>query len=271
MFATPWGLQRSPFQASGAEQLFYAGLPQQEALARMRFLVHNQRRLGLLEGPAGCGKSLLLDLFAEECGSHPWAVVRLSLWGLAVREFLWQVNLQLHTSPRSGEDTLRLWQRLEARFRQNLLQGESLILLVDDADQAGPDVLAQLVRLVQLAPQTVGTLSVVLATTPQRSGQLGSRLLDLVDLRIDLEPWDEEDTVGYLQLASVQAGAERPLFSEAALVEIHRCTEGVARQVNRLADYALLVGLEAGLEQVDQQTVTQAHAALTRPLQMAHR
>jgi general secretion pathway protein A len=188
-----------------------------------------------------------------------------------VREFLWQVNLQLRMSPRSGEDTLRLWQRLEARFCQNLLQGETLVFLLDDADQTGADLLTQLVRLVQLVPHAVGNLSIVLATSLQRSGQLGSRLLDRVDLRIDLEPWDEEDTVSFLQLASVQAGAERPLFDEAALAEIHRCTQGVPRQINRLADYALLAGLEAGLGQVDQPTVAEAHAALNRPPQTMHR
>ena len=59
-----------PSPPGTAEPVFYAGLPQQEALARLRFLVHNQRRLGLMLGEAGWGKSLVLALFAEEAAAR---------------------------------------------------------------------------------------------------------------------------------------------------------------------------------------------------------
>jgi general secretion pathway protein A len=270
MHAAHWGLEKPPFNAGGpngnpsAEPMFFAGLPQQEALARMRFLVHNGRRLGLILGEAGWGKSLVLDLFAEEAARENWHVARLNLLGLSVREFQWQLAVALQAGPRSTDDSLRLARRLEERFQQNQLQSETTVLLLDDADQAGADLLTQLVRLAQLPASCVGSLTIVLATNPTQASRLGSRLIELVELRVDLEPWDCQDTTGYLQMALVAAGAERPIFDDPALDEIHRLSGGVPRQVNRLADYALVAGSSAGLELIDAATVAAAHAAIVR-------
>lgn len=263
MHATHWGLEKPPFPAGTAEPVFFAGLPQQEASARLRFLVHNQRRLGLVLGKAGWGKSLLLELFAEECVRENWQVARLNLLGLSVREFQWELAVELHAGPRSDDDSLRLTRRLEERLQQNHLQGDRAVLLLDDADQAGVDVLTQLVRLVQLPANRAGNLTLVLAANPAQVNRLGSRLLDLVDLRVDLEPWDAEDTAGFLQLALVAAGADRPIFDEAALAEIHRLSGGVPRLVNRLADYALVAGSSAGLELIDEETIAAAYAEIS--------
>lgn len=256
-----WGLEHSPFTNGKGEPVFFAGLPQQEALARLRFLVHNGRRLGLVLGEAGGGKSLLLELFDQECCTENWSVARLNLLGISVREFHWQLALGLRACPRSSDDPQRLERRWQERLQQNRLQGERVVLLLDDVDQAGVDVLTQLVRLVQLPPTQVGNLTLILAANADERHRLGKRLMDLVDLRMDLEPWEEADTVGYLQEALVAAGAERPVFDEQALAEIHRLSGGVPRQVNRLADFALVAGADA--ETVDHATVAEVYASLT--------
>ena len=271
MHTTHWGLEKSPFSRGTAagtagensEPVFFSGLPQQEALARLRFLVHNGRRLGLMLGESGWGKSLVLDLFAEECHRESWQVAQLNVLGLTVREFQWQLAVALQAGPRSTDDSLRLTRRIEELLQQNLLQNETTVLLLDDADQAGADVLTQLVRLAQLPASRVGNLTIVLASNPAQANRLGSRLTELVELRIDLEPWDAQDTTGYLQTALVAAGAERPIFDDFALDEIHRLTHGVPRQVNRLADYALVAGSSVGLDMIDEATIAAAHAAIS--------
>ncbi len=262
MHATPWGLEKTPFPTGTAEPVFFAGLPQQEALARLRFLVHNGRRLGLMLGEAGWGKSLVLALFAQEAERENWHVASLNLLGLSVHELQWQLAVALHAGPRAGDDALRLTRRLDERLQQNYLQAETTVLLLDDADQAGADVLMQLARLVRLPTSRVGNLTLVLAGNPRQAHRLGNQILEQVDLRVDLEPWDAQDTIGYLQLALVAAGAEQPIFDDAALAEIHQLSSGIPRQVNRLADYALVAGSSAGLETVDAGIVVAAYEAL---------
>lgn len=256
-----WGLEKSPF-ASGLEtRLFCEGTVHREALARLRFLRSN-RRLGLLLGEPGTGKSLVLKIFQQDCRRQGRAVASVSLCGLSTREFYWQLGSQLSAAVRVEDDVIRLFRQVSDRIAANRLQGQPTIVLVDDVHEAGPDLLAQLTRLAQL-DTTRGSLILVLAMHTAQASRLGDRLLELVDLRIDLEPWDELDTVGYLQLALVDAGCDRPLFDDESLTEIHRLTGGIPRQVNRLAEHALWIGAAGAPEIIDTTTIRVAHAELT--------
>src|SRR5690606_19790760 len=136
--------------------------------------------------------------------------------------FHWQMAVGLRAAPRTCDEPLRLARRWQDKLQQNQLQDERTVLLLDDADLAGADVLTQLTRLVQLSSAQVGSLTVVLAANADETHRVGKRLVDLVDLQIELEPWEQRDTVGYVQEALVAAGAARPVFDESALAEIHR-------------------------------------------------
>jgi len=260
-------LEKSPFSSSLERRLFFEGATHREALARLRFLRAN-RRLGLMLGEPGMGKSLLLKVFENQCRRQGCAVASVNLLGLSTREFTWQIASQLDAAVRVEDDQLRLFRQLSDQIVVNRLQGISTVVLLDNAHQAGPDLLAQLVRLTQLDAASPNPLTMVLATCEAQAARLGEQLLELVDLRIDLEPWDELDTIGYLQLAQVQAGCQRPLFDDDSLSEIHRLSAGNPRQVNRLADNALLVGAGqiTGSEIIDVETVRAAHAELSSPV-----
>ncbi len=260
MYQTHWGLQRAPFPSGIDPQLFYEGASQGEALARMRFLVTNSRRLGLLLGQPGLGKSLLLELFADECHRQGRAVAQVNLLGLSTREFYDQLGASLSVEVRPEYDVPQLFRRVADRLAANRLQGTSTVVLLDDADQAGADVLTQIARLTRIEPATgAAALTLILSTDPAHTHRLPSQLLELVDLSIRLEAWEEVDTIGYLQLALVEAGSQRPLFEESALAELHRLAAGVPRRVNRLADIALLAGSSSGLETIDAATVQTVH------------
>ena len=256
-----WGLEKSPF-ANGLEtRLFYEGAAHREALARLRFLRAN-RRLGLVLGEPGTGKSLVLKVYCRECRKQGLAVASINLCGLSAREFYWQLGSQLAAAVRVEDDLVRLFRQVSDRIHANRVQSLPTVVLVDDVHEAGPDLLAQLMRLAQL-DAAHGAPTLVLATRTAQASRLGEQLLELVDLRIDLEPWDELDTVGYLQLALVEAGCERPLFDDDSLTEIHRLTGGVPRHVNRLAEHALWLGAANAPEIIDTTTIRAAHAELT--------
>jgi general secretion pathway protein A len=80
-------------------------------------------------------------------------------------------------------------------------------------------------------------------------------LRDLVDLRIDVEPWEEEDTVGYVQTALLEAGSTDPIFEREALAALHALCNGNPRQVARLANFTLLAAAAEGLKSVDASVV----------------
>ena len=64
MYQAHWNLQETPFSGRNPKARFFASPTHDEALARLHFLVDERRRLGLLLGPAGSGKTLVLELLA---------------------------------------------------------------------------------------------------------------------------------------------------------------------------------------------------------------
>jgi type II secretory pathway predicted ATPase ExeA len=261
MHHTKWGLDRPPFPSGTDPRLFYEGASHREALARLRFVVDNRRRLGLLLAETGLGKSLLLEVFAAECRRKNFAVAQFDLLGLTSRELFWQLGTELQTGVQFDDQPSRLFRQMTDQIQQNRLQDTPTVLLLDNADQVGADLLTQLLRLVNLGPADNG-LSIVLTANRNQSSRLGEQLLEMVDLRIDIEPWDELDTTGYLQLALVEAGSERPLFDDQAVSDIHHQAGGNPRRINRLADYALLIGSSGEQQTIDAATVQAAGEAM---------
>jgi type II secretory pathway predicted ATPase ExeA len=258
MYHTHWGLSRSPF-VGGASPHFYQGESQTEALARLRYAAQ-ERRHSVLLGERGAGKSLLLQKFNAERRDHARPTIILSLAGLSQRELWWNITAGLSLAPRAEEDGLRLFRRL-ADAAESSGYAPSAVLLLDDAEQAGADVRTQLLRLLGLGH--AAWLTVVFTAGLRTVCRLGDELLDVADLRIDLEPWSESDAIGYLQHALVEAGADRPIFEDEALAAIYALTDGIPRRVNRLADHSLLGAAAEGHDMVDAAMVEAAHDAVS--------
>ena len=85
MYTKYWGLQESPFRGSLDPRYYFNSPSHDEALARLQFVVENQRRLALTLGDSGSGKSLLLQIYARPTnGSSVWDLTRLFLRGLGI-------------------------------------------------------------------------------------------------------------------------------------------------------------------------------------------
>ena len=260
MYQAHWGLQTAPF--SGDVAAFHATPTHDEALARLFFLVEQRRRLGLLMGPAGSGKTTLLQFFAQQMRREGQPVARLSLVGLQPGELLALIGgaFSLALSPTAALP--QLWRAIDDRLAEHRVQQVDTVVLLDDADQAAPAVLGQVSRLVIAGGAPDPRLTVVLAGQQQRIGRIGSRLLDLVELRIDLAPWAETETAEYLKDVLAQAGRETPVFDESAVNRLHALARGIPRRVRRLADLSLLAGAGRRLDHVDADTVAAAFEEL---------
>ncbi len=264
-----WGLDRWPFRSAPKVNQLYPTAAFAEALARIEYLVDGRRRLGVLLGEQGVGKSLLLQAAARQLGRQGRAVVLVDATGITSRELAWQVAGGFGAAPNEDADVQRLWRLIADRVVENRLQQVHTVLLVDEAGLAGPDVLTQLTRLTRLDASPAARWTMVLAAAPEQTSLWSRALRDLVDLRIDLVAWNAEDTIGYVQMALVEAGRTEPLFDDEALSTLHSLTRGVPRQVARLADFALLAGAGAGITSIDAATVEVAHEEISWPTEAA--
>lgn len=255
MYQAHWGLGKSPFVGGLNRQRFFRSPTHDEALARLHFLADEQRRLGLLLGAAGSGKSLLLDVLAHEAAREGKQIARVNLLALSEQEFLRQLAEGLGMFPCRGEAGHGLWRGIVDRFSERRCQQLHTLVLLDDADEAPSEVLEQVVRLAQQDGQHRTLLTIVAAAATHRVVRLGRRLLALSDLRIELEPWTTEDAAQFVSDALQRCGREEPIFDGRAILRLHELALGVPRHICQLADLCLLAGAAQGLAVIDEVTV----------------
>lgn len=258
-----WGLKSSPFRAWLDPRLYHHSATHDEALSRLNFLVEHGRRLGLLLGGRGSGKSATLAVLGRDLRRRACAVAQVNLLGLESRELLWTLATELGAYPANDTPTFALWRTLSDLFVEQRYMHLPIVLLLDDADQASAEVLVDIVRLLALDASPDARLTMIVAAGRTQAGRLGSRLLDLSELRIELDRWEEIDTLAYLTESLAKAGRETPLFESAAAVRLHELSRGVPRQVRQLAELALVAGAGQELAQIDEATVDAVYQELS--------
>jgi type II secretory pathway predicted ATPase ExeA len=91
----------------------------------------------------------------------------------------------------------------------------------------------------------------VLAGRLEGMKRLDTHLLDLAELRVDVEPWEQADTEDFVKTSLAQAGQPAGLFAAPAVARLHELSHGIPRRAAQLADLALLAGTGQNLQQID--------------------
>lgn len=151
-----------------------------------------------------------------------------------------------------------------ARFLlQNHARGRHCVLIIDEAQSLGADVLEQLRLLTNLETHERKLLQIVLIGQPELRRLLADpgmeQLAQRVVAQYHLGPLSEEETMRYIQHRMEYAGLAGVVpFDDEAHRRIFRLTRGVPRQVNRLCDRALLGAYAQRRAVVDMATVQKA-------------
>jgi general secretion pathway protein A len=251
MYQAHWGLKESPFRGNLDPKLYYQSSTHAEALARLNFLVDQQRRLGVLVGPSGSGKSLLLEVFAQQLRRHGPQVARLSLLDVEPTEMLWLLASEWGLDFPPSASAAALWRAICDRLIEYRYQQLEAVVLLDDADRADPRALQHVTRLARFDPSPEMRLTLVLAGRSEGMSRLDESLLGLAALRIDLEPWQRNETEDFVNASLAQAGRGSPVFDRPAVDRLHELAHGIPRRVSQLADLALLAAAGRNLDQID--------------------
>jgi len=241
-----------------ASRYFHPTPTHEEALARLHFLVEHRCRLGLLMGERGSGKSLILEVFARDLRQRGLPVAKLGLLGMERGEFLWTLGAGLGAHADAGLSVSRLWGMISDRIAEHRYQDLPTVVLLDDADRAGRDVLVQVTRLAKHGLDCDLPLTLVLSGQTARMGRVGPDLLEMAQLRIDLEPWDLSDTEGYLKASQTEVGRPAPSFAGPAAARLHELAHGIPRRVAQMADLVRWAALGSNVQSIGPETVDSA-------------
>jgi general secretion pathway protein A len=262
MYLAHWQLREAPYRNAIDPRYFFQSLTHEEALARLQFLIDGHHRAGLLLGDAGSGKSLVLEVLAGELVRLGFAVAKFSLVGLDRSEFLARLAGCWGLNPQPGDNACELWRILLDNIAAQHIEKNNSVVLLDDVDEATPEVLAQVLRLAQTDVATNPAATLILAARRARVTQLGERLLELADLRVDILPWNADDTQHYLEHGLARAGRHATTFTPEAVALLAELSQGVPRNAVQLAELSLVAAAGQELSAVDTSTIMAVYQEL---------
>jgi type II secretory pathway predicted ATPase ExeA len=215
------------------------------------FLVEQRSRLGLLLGPAGSGKSLVLAASACRIARTGAALALVPAAAAEEQQLLESLAIGWNVQE-AGDNCGTHWRAVLDRLEELKLETVPAVALLDDLDRASPAAVAVVERLMSLSDVP---LTLIAAARPATANRLAGRLLEQADLRIDLSPWTEDETREYIQTSLTDAGRQQAVFDPAAIRRLFELSGGAPRRVNQLAQLALLAGAGQRLVHVDADTL----------------
>ncbi|MHC4711780.1 MAG: ExeA family protein [Planctomycetota bacterium] len=254
MYEDFFGLSRKPFCASPDPSMYVPSAPSEMAFKRLTYAVSENIGGFLLTGPAGCGKTLLLEKLAQtRAAAQEFLFIRAGrMDGDGMSAALLRAA-GLHDVGGNGAvaDRNAALEKLGEHFAVGAKSGRRITIMIDGAEWVDNDGLSVLEMLNDLRRNGAFLATFVLAgrdSTAKRILALAG-LRDRIALSGRVDPLDDQAGAAYVRGRLAAAGADREIFSEEALVETFIFSKGVPRRINRVADLALLTAF--GLEKTE--------------------
>jgi general secretion pathway protein A len=252
-----WKLARRPFANTPDPAFVYRSPAFAEGFARLLYDATELRGgLSLVTGEIGCGKTMLAGALAEKLAGGPCDLVALPYPRVTPSQLLAVLaqGLGIARLPRAR---LAVVEALGGRLDELHRNGRRPVLVVDEAQLAGPSLLEEIRLLTNHEDRQDKHLHVVLLGQPELRERVRRRpqIDQRVSLRFHVEPMDESDVRGYVEHRLRVAGSARRLFTDEALARLAARSGGVPRRVNTLATQALFVGAMRKLDAIDGELV----------------
>ncbi len=245
MYTSFFGLAEPPFAITPDPRYLFLSDRHAEALAHLLYGVTHSGGFVQLTGEVGTGKTTVVrSLLAQVPDNADVALIlnpRVSPLEL-VQGICDELRLPVTEPARSS--IKQLVDVLNDYLLARHALGRRVVVIIDEAQQLSPEVLEQVRLLTNLETATTKLLQVILIGQPELRELLARtdlrQLAQRVTGRYHLEPLTREETLAYVRHRLKVAGAISPLFSPAALHEVHRLARGTPRLINVLCDRALL-------------------------------
>ena len=261
MYTAFYGLREKPFSLTPNPAFLYLSDSHREALAHLVYGLEQGEGFIVLSGEVGTGKTTLCRSLLERIEDHSEIAILFNPSNNAI-ELLQSISEEfgLVAERRSRRQLLSALNEflLDCHGRDH-----RVVLIVDEAQNLSAETLEQIRLLSNLETASSKLIQIILLGQPELEEKLDSdslrQLRQRVTVRWSLHPFSARDTAAYVEhRLYVAAGAERKLFTPAALREVHRLTGGIPRLVNVLSDRVLLAGYAEGEHTISARMVGRA-------------
>ena len=249
MYKRFFGLNENPFNVNPDPRYLFMTRHAEEALACLKYGVENRKGFILPSGEVGTGKTTLINKLLEHLSHQRVSTAFIFNPRLNVAQFFdfmmtdFGVPIET-TNPKTAKSQILL--KLNHWLLERYRQGETAVLIVDEAQNLSPQVLEEIRLLTNLETSTEKLLQIVLSGQPELEQKLNQpelrQLRQRITLRCKTFPLTKEESGGYVaeRLHTAGAADAASTFTPDALDKIYFYSRGIPRVVNLLCEHALI-------------------------------
>ena len=255
MYTSFYGLTERPFDLSPNPRYLLMTPRHREALANLQYGISSRKSLTLLLGEAGTGKTTLIRAALASDACRGARVLHLNNPSLTRDEFIEFLGRGFDLGAAAMSSKATMLHLLESELIARRTAGETIALVVDEAQALPYELLEEIRMLTNIETATEKLLPVVLAGQPELADRLNEpsmrQLKQRVALRCTLGLLDAVECAAYIAGRLKVAGGDcAQIFTREALKAICQQSGGVPRTVNVICDNALVNGFAAGLKPI---------------------
>lgn len=268
MYTEFFGLNEKPFTITPDPRYLYLTTRHADALAHLIYGITESGGFIQLTGEVGTGKTTLIRSLLEQMPAKTQIAVILNP-NLSALEFLAAICEELQIELPVQLSRAALIGCLNNYLLQAHTNSIRVVLIVDEAQNLDAELLEQVRLLTNLETARQKLLQIILIGQPELRELLARRDMRQVAQRITgrfhLEPLGRKESSAYIAHRMRVAGAQSPVFSNSAMRELYRRSDGVPRLINVIADRALLAGYTLDRHKIDGSLVRRAAAEVFGP------
>jgi type II secretory pathway predicted ATPase ExeA len=262
MYKQFFGLRRNPFEINPDPEFFYPTPLHNEAWASLVYGVKARKGFVVVTGEVGTGKTLMIQCMLQWLNKHQIAFSHMFNPRLSVIEFLQYFSADLGLAIADKNKTallLQLNQYLISCYRK----GSTAVLIVDEGQLLGWDVLEEIRLLTNLETAQQKLLQIVLVGQPELERKLDStdlrQLKQRISMRCRLAPLSEEQVSEYIARRMEVAGARQiaTIFPPPAVALIFQYSKGLPRLINSICDSALVTAFARQIRSITPEIIEQ--------------
>jgi general secretion pathway protein A len=244
MYNAYFGFREGPFNLSPDPGFLYRSRQHEEALANLIYGVQSRKGFIVLTGEVGTGKTTLLECLRDFMYTQGIEFAFLFNSRITPADFyeMLAYDLELQCERNSKTSTMIALQNF---LFEQAERGATTVLLMDEAHNLDWDVLEEIRMLGNLENRSGKLLQVVLSGQPELDRKLDApnlrQLKQRIVLRSHLKPFEENDTIEYIESRLARAGMEtNTVFPVEIMKEVHLRAQGIPRLLNAICDNLLL-------------------------------
>ena len=246
MYLGFYGLKKQPFHITPDPEFLYLSPSHKEALAAIIYGIQERKGFVTITGAVGVGKTTILRSYLDSAKTKRLKIIYIFNAKLTFEGLLKTIYRELNL-PIESDDTVEMVNRLYEVLIEEYKQENTVVLVVDEAQNMPVDTLESLRMISNLETSKDKLIQIVLVGQPEFEAELSlDRLRQLkqrLAIRSTILPLTKEESLEYIKFRLQKAGSPSTLvFSAPALKEIIKKSAGIPRLLNVLCDNALITG-----------------------------